>query len=338
MAEVRRDIVTDTWVIIQTGETDPNWRVQPTETRNAPDCPFCPGHEARTPPEIWALRPNGLAPNGTGWLVRVVPSQHPILRVEGELKRIAVGMHDMVTGIGANEVIIETPEHGVAFADLAAPQIAETLRTYRRRIADLYQDQRLRYVMVFKNHGAGAGATVPGHAHSELIALPATPRRIKDELSGARAYFQYKERCVFCDIIENELEVRKRLVVETPHFVGFAPYASRFPYELCIMPRRHAMDYENAPDEQLNDLAGALKRSLVALARVLGNPAYNFVLHTAPNRLLKPGYWGTLRDDYHWHLEIIPRIRRVAGFEWGSGFHVNPVAPETAANALREKM
>jgi len=334
MAEVRRDIVTDAWVIIQT---------EPVTVSGAPgfepaECPFCPRHEELTPREIFSIRPDASQPDQPGWLVRVVPSNAPVLRVEGVLEHHGVGIHDMVTGIGANEVIVETPEHIAALPDLSAGQIVLVLHAYRQRIADLYRDQRLRYVMVFKNYRQGAGASNLSHSHSELIALVATPRRIKDELTGARNYFEYKERCLFCDILENELAAGSRILLATPHFVVCAPYASRFPYELTIMPRRHIHAYDQASDAELDDLGQVLRRTLAALRATLGDPPYNYVLHTAPNLLPVRGYWQTIREDYHWHLEIIPRTKRVAGFEWGSGFHINPVAPETAIEALRGRL
>jgi UDPglucose--hexose-1-phosphate uridylyltransferase len=334
MAEIRRDIITDAWVIVQT-EPAP---ARPALAPEPEKCPFCTGHEALTPPEVFSIRPDESRPDQPGWLVRVVPSNAPILRVEGALEHHGVGIHDMVTGIGANEVVIETPEHIAALPDLAAGQIALVLQAYRQRITDLYRDPRLRYCMVFKNYRQGAGASNLTHSHSELIALPATPRLIKDELTGAREYFEYKERCLFCDILQNELADGTRVLLESPHFVVFAPYASRFPYELTVMPRRHVHAYEQASDIELDDLGRVLKQTLTALRAAIDDPPYNYVLDTAPNLLPIRGYWQTIRDDYHWHLEIIPRTKRVVGFEWGSGFHINPVAPELAVRALKGKL
>ena len=225
MAEVRRDIVTDAWVIVQT-EPAP---VVPALAPEPEKCPFCPGHEAMTPPETFSIRPDASKPDQPGWLVRVVPSNAPILRVEGEVKHHGVGIHDMVTGIGANEVIIETPQHALSLPDLPATQIALVLQAYRQRINDLYQDQRLRYVMVFKNYRQGAGASNFTHSHSELIALVATPRRIKDELTGARNYFEIQERCVFCDILQNELGAGRGYCWRRPISSSLRPMPRGFP-------------------------------------------------------------------------------------------------------------
>ncbi len=332
MSEVRRDIVTDTWVIVRTGPERPA-----PEAAGAPEpCPFCAGREGQTPPEIAAVRASGSAANQPGWLVRVVPDRNPVLRIEGELARSGVGIHDVVTGIGANEVIIESPEHVTNFADLADEQVERVLGVYQDRLVDLYRDKRFRYVLVFKDHGTLAGGSSIGHVHSQVIALPATPRRVKDQLAGARAYYQYKERCIFCDILQDELAGGSRVLETTGHFAVFAPYASRLPYELRVCPRRHSYSYAETSREELADLARVLRRTIGRLYRALADPPYNMVLHTAPNLLPQRGYWQTVREDYHWFIELIPRVKRTDGFEWGSGFFINPVAPERAVAVLKE--
>ncbi|HDQ99932.1 MAG TPA: DUF4921 family protein [candidate division WOR-3 bacterium] len=334
MSEVRRDIVTDTWVIVET-ERDPAPDRGERAVRRPPACPFCAGNEAMTPPEIAAVRDRG-GPDAPGWRVRVVPDRHPVLRIEGRLERVGVGIHDMVTGVGANEVVVEAPDHETSFAALKPGQVELILRTWRERLADLYRDQRFRYVIIFKDHGTMAGGTMIEHVHSQIIALPATPRRIKDQLAGARNYFEYKERCIFCDILQDELRSRDRVVVEGERFAVFTPYASRLPFELRVMPKRHRFSYAEAADEELAELAHTLPSVMAALDRALDAPPFNLVLHTAPNLLPQKGYWQTVRDDYHWFIEIIPRVRRTDGFEWGSGFFINPVPPERAAARLRE--
>jgi len=337
MSEVRRDILTDTWVIVQTGATEVPLNHR-TPRKPPAVCPFDVGNESKTPPEIFAIRDEKTVPNLPGWQVRVVPNKEPALGIEGELIREGVGIHDKVSGIGANEVIIETPEHIKSMHALSAKQISLVFKTYQARIIDLYKDKRFRYVMVFKDYGALAGASTIEHSHSQLIALPATPQQIKSELSGARAYFEYKERCIFCDIIANELEDRSRVILENNLFVVLAPYASRFPFELLVFPKRHAFSFEMVTAEDITNLGEVLKQIMQALYDTLSDPPYNYVLHTAPNLLPQRDYWTTIRDDFHWHLEIIPRIKRTDGFEWGSGFFINPVAPETVASKLKEKL
>jgi UDPglucose--hexose-1-phosphate uridylyltransferase len=337
MSEVRRDILSDTWVIVLTESTEVPLDHR-TQRKPPPVCPFDAGNESQTPSEVFAIRSDHTLPNQPGWQVRVVPNKNPVLRIEGNLIREGVGIHDKVSGVGANEVIIETPEHITTLHSLSAQQISLVFRTYRTRILDLYKDKRFRYVMVFKDYGALAGASTIEHSHSQLIALPATPQQIKSELAGAKAYFEYKERCIFCDVIANELEDQSRVILETNYFVVLAPYASRFPFELLIFPKRHAFSYEIMNPEEIADIGEVMKRTMKALYETLFDPPYNYVLHTSPNLLPQHGYWSTIRDDFHWHLEIIPRVKRTDGFEWGSGFFINPVAPERVASKLKEKL
>jgi UDPglucose--hexose-1-phosphate uridylyltransferase len=336
MSEVRRDIVTDTWVIIDT-ENDVIPKGKPDPELGDADCPFCEGNENRTPNEIFAVR-DGSAANQPGWRVRVIPNIAPILQVEGDLVKTGIGVYDMVSGIGANEVIVEAPNHTRHLFDLPDEHVALILKTYRIRIEDLHKDQRLRYILVFKNHGSAAGASAIEHTHSDLIALPATPIRVKQKLNGAREYFGYKERCLFCDIIQQEIEMADRLVFTSDHFAVIAPYASRFPFELLVVPRKHQYSYKLIDQDQINDLAIILKKLFQAIHTILNDPPYNLILNDSPNLLPKKHYWTTIADDFHWHIEIIPRIHRSTGFELGTGFHINRFAPEKAAGILRENL
>ncbi len=340
MPELRKDPVIGRWVIISTERAkrpmdflSPHEHVE-TET----DCPFCEGKEADTPPEIYAVRPNGAAPNTAGWSVRVIPSVKPVLRIEGELNRRAKGMYDVMNGIGAHEIIVESPEHVGNLADVPVERIREGLQVSVHRIIDLEHDPRFRYVLWFKNYGAVAGAGRIQHVRSQLIATPVTPKRVKEELAGARRYFEDKERCLVCDLIAQEREMKDRIVLDSAHMLVLCPFASRFPFELVFLPKRHACDFAAMTQEEIADLAIVMKQALGRLKSVLDDPPYNYVLHTAPFRRnrLKAGYWKTIEEDYHWHIELIPRLTRVAGFEWGSGFYINPTPPEEAARYLRD--
>lgn len=333
MSEVRRDIVTDTWVIIDT-ENDNIPKVPVRDSAVSTGCPFCEGNESRTPDEIYAVRDDGTA-NGPGWKLRVIPNINPILRIEGELQKSGVGVYDMVTGIGANEVIVETGRHVTNFFELGEERIGLVLRTYRQRIEDLHQDTRMRYILVFKNHGPLAGASTMSHTHSDLIALPATPVRVKQKLSGARAYYGYKERCLFCDIMQQEIDMGDRLIFQSDHFVVIAPYASRFPFETLILPKRHAFSYKMIDDAEIRDLALVLGRVCRAMYEVLDDPPYNLILCDSPNLLPRADYWATIKSDFHWHIEITPRMYRTTGFELGTGFYINHIAPELAASTFR---
>ena len=332
MPELRKDPVVGRWVIISTERSRRPTNFTPApETRGSDFCPFCPGNEDKTPPEVHAVRANGGPPNSPGWSVRVVPNKFPALQIEGSLDRRGEGLYDRMNGVGAHEVVIEGPRHDQNLADLPIEHIRDVLAAYRERVVDLHRDRRFRYVLIFKNHGALAGATLE-HAHTQLIATPIIPKILQEELEGARRYFELKERCVFCDIVQQETaeDNGRRVVMTTDRFVAIEPFAPRFPFETWILPRRHDAAYQTTtdPDECL-DLAHILKDTLQPLNRALDRPPYNFVIHTSPVSD------GDL-EYYHWHLEIMPKLTRVAGFEIGSGFYINPTPPEDAAQYLRE--
>lgn len=302
-------------------------------------CPFCPGNEHLTPPEILAVRNNGSAPNKPGWAIRVIPNKFPALRIEGELGRQGYGMYDKMNGIGAHEVIIETTEHQQELPDYSHSGMEQVLRTYRDRLDDLKKDPRFKYTLIFKNHGLHAGASLE-HSHSQLIAVPVTPKRVAEELFYCRDYYEYKERCLLCDIISQEQRFEERMILQEENMIALVPYASRFPFEVHILPRRHMHDYCKISDREISSLAHVMKTVLKKIRRALGDPAYNYILHTSPVPMPRPGHpemWGTIELDYHWHIEIIPRLTRVAGFEWGTGFYINPVTPENSAKYLREE-
>jgi UDPglucose--hexose-1-phosphate uridylyltransferase len=328
--ELRKDPVTGRWVIISTERRKrPNdFRVETAVSIGRASCPFCPGHEDLTPPEVFAFRQNGAAANGPGWDVRVVPNKFPALEVEGGLDREGEGMFDRMNGIGAHEVIIETPEHDRTFATMSEGEIERVLWAFRARVQDLKQDRRFQYILIFKNHGAPAGATIE-HTHSQLIALPIVPNFVREELDGAKRYFKAKERCVFCDIIRQELADRRRVVLENADVVAVAPYASRLPFETWLLPRRHGARFEEAPRHEYESLARLLKSVMIRVDRALESPAYNLILHTAPLA-------EAVDDTYHWHMELMPKLTRTAGFEWGTGFYINPTSPEEAARVLRD--
>ncbi len=338
MSELRKDPVVDRWVIIaaERGRTPTDYQApQPTPAGAA--CPLCEGNEQMTPGEIWALRPEGTSADSPGWQVRVVPNKYPALRVEGETNRRGIGSFDMMNGIGAHEVAIESPDHYWQMGDGPPEKIQEVLLSYRSRLSDLYRDERLRYCVIFRNYGAEAGATI-SHPHSQIMAIPVVPSRVKSKLITARDYYRRKERCIFCDVIDQELAQEERIVFTNDQFVAMTPFASRFPFELAIYPREHSHDFAHVDEKGLAALADVLHRCLANLRASVGSPAYNFVLNVAPNTVPRPGrpeYWQTLGLDYHWHIEILPRLTGVTGFEWGTGFYVNPVAPEEAAEFLR---
>lgn len=327
MSVLRRDPTTGRWVVFA-GDG--------MRRRSADEpCPFCVRHEALTPPEIVAWgRPAGAAPNTPGWSVRVVPNARPMLRIETPLERRAEGMFDWTSGTGAHEIVVESPEHCTSLADLSPAQVTTVLGAWAQRITDLKQDPRFRSIFVFKNQGVLAGAGVPDHVHSQVIGLPVTPKALKEILEGARRHYTLKERCVTCDVIQTQLEGGRRLIFATERFVAIAPWASRHPYECWLLPRQHAADFESMPPADLAELAGALIRLLGRVEEVLPEPAYNLFLYSAPARDARRGYWTTLAEDFHWHIQVLPRPAEMTGFELGSGLFVNPVLPEDAARML----
>ncbi|MBI4875179.1 MAG: galactose-1-phosphate uridylyltransferase [Acidobacteria bacterium] len=329
MPELRKDPVTGRWVIIATdrAKRPSDFVRESVMPRGVPVCPFCPGQEQRTPPEVLAYR-NGNAPNEPGWSLRVIPNKVPALRVEGEIDRQGEGLYDKMTGIGAHEVIIETPEHLSTLATLHEKRIEDLFWAFRDRILDLRKDRRLRYILLFKNHGEAAGASLE-HTHSQLIALPVVPKRVQEEIAGSRRYFDFKERCIYCDIVRQELEAGARVILETDHCVAIAPYAPRFPFETWILPRAHQSHFEEAEAPTLQSLAWLFRAMLRKMDKVLERPPYNLVIHTSP---IQEGP----NPHYHWHIELIPKLTKVAGFEWGTGFYLNPTPPEEAAQFLRE--
>ena len=233
-----------------------------------------------------------------------------------------------MTGVGAHEVIIESPDHIKSLADLSERRVEDLFWAFRDRILDLKRDTRLRYVVMFKNHGEAAGASL-AHSHSQLIALPVVPIQVREEIEGSLRYFSFKERCVFCDMVRQESADGARVILETDEVLVIAPYAPRFPFETWILPRAHGSHFEAAHPSLIQSLAWAVRSTLRKLEKTLEDPAYNFLIHTAPIQE------GALAH-YHWHMEIIPRMTKVAGFEWGTGFYINPTPPEESAQYLRD--
>jgi UDPglucose--hexose-1-phosphate uridylyltransferase len=329
MPELRKDPIVGRWVIIATDRAKrpevPKHEAPPARPEY---CPFCEGQETNTPHEILAYRDRNTRPNEKGWRVRVVPNRFPALQIEGDLQKRGEGMYDKMNGVGAHEVIIECPKHEASLADLSEENIREVFWVYRDRLVDLKKDPRLVYGMVFKNVGTAAGATLE-HTHSQLIVTPIVPINVWEEMSGALEFFNYRGRCIYCDMIQQELSSDKRIVLDTPNFLSFAPYAARFPFETWIVPKNHNSHFENIQKTEVDELGTVMKTILLKLEVALDRPAYNYIIHNSP-------FDTQALPHYHWHIEVIPRLTRVAGFEWGTGFYINPVPPEQAAAFLHD--
>jgi UDPglucose--hexose-1-phosphate uridylyltransferase len=345
MPELRKDPFSHRWVIIAPEHAPGAYHLgsgsdDPIFNRGPAACSLCPGNEVHTPPEVYSLRPReGTAsgPNAPGWSLRVVPHKFPVLRVEGALSEQAHGVYDRMNGIGAHEVVVETPDHARQLCDLSPAEIEQVLWAFRQRILDLRRDLRFRYISVFKAHGQRAGANF-GHSHSQIIASPFIPQGILDELSALRAHHEARRRCLLCDIGRQETEEGQRVILDNGTYVVLAPYASRTPFETFIMPLVHTPAFEDA-QATYGPLSSALRITLRKLRAALDNPAFILNLHNAPfdeGRPLPGENPFFHRPTYHFHIEIRPVLGRSIPIPWGSGSYVNPTPPEEAAHYLRE--
>ena len=329
MSEFRKDPIVDRWVIVATERAaKPVELVQQARMRAVESCPFCEGHEEETTPEILAYREAPSSIDGRGWRVRVIPNKYPAVTAAGSGQRTGAGFYHQVSGVGAHEVIVECPRHDTNLAELSTKHVCDVLSVYGDRLRDLAGDERLAYALIFKNYGALAGASME-HCHSQVLATPTVPLLVAEELEGSAEHYRRSGTCPYCTLLGEELSAgADRIVMETSRYVVLCPFASRFPFEMWLLPRTHASHFEQQNETELTELAAGLKSALRRLGAVLNDPAYNFYLHTAPLRAVS-------MPHYHWHLEIFPRLAQLAGFEHGSGMFINPIRPEHAAELLR---
>lgn len=329
MPEWRKDPVVDRWVVIasERGKRPSDYKVAPDLPRGG-RCPLCPGHEQDTPPEVLAFRDSGAGSNQPGWWVRVVPNKFPAVRIEGDFDCRQDGVYKQMNGLGAHEVVVESTGHHRGLEEQPARQVEEVIWAWRQRSLDLRRDSRFKYIQIFKNFGQVGGASLE-HPHSQILALPVIPADVQGELAGAQACWREHGGCVYCSILRQEVSAGRRMVVENEHFISFVPFAARFPFEMCILPREHQWDFGSIREEQVADLAQIIRHSLGKLNNIFGRPPYNLYLHTAP---VNSGHY----EEYHWHVEILPRLTILAGFELATGYVINPTPPEMAAAELRD--
>jgi UDPglucose--hexose-1-phosphate uridylyltransferase len=329
MGELRRDPIVGRWVIVDTD--NPNAPADFNYDQYVPKgglCPFCYGNEFMTPPEINCFRDPNTHANTPGWTVRVVANKFAALQIEGSLERRGIGIYDMSNGVGAHEVLIETPYHAKDLPDLLPEEVENYFKMCCARCQDLAKDERFKYLMLFRNYGSAAGATLE-HPHTQIVALPMVPKNALEELHGAKEYFNYRERCIFCDIIRQELQEKDRLVLENKYFLSFCPFVSRFPFEIMIIPKKHSGNFSLMSAEEIKALAEIMQGTLRKLKKVFENISYNYIIHSSPiNSELEGEY-------YHWHIELMPKLTQVAGFEWGTGFYLDSTSPELAAQYLK---
>ena len=327
MAELRRHPILGEWVVICPERED-----HLSERCHAP-CLYCGGNEDRCGVEIYASEPPSDNGNSNG-RIRVVAGSPPLFQIEGGLGKRAVGMCDCMQSIGAHEVVIESPAHDGDLDTLDDETVCGLLDVLRLRSADLMRDERFRHITMFKlNTCNDSGNRV--HPVWDIVATPFIPRTIKDELRGAKQYFLHKERCAFCDYTRQEADAIERVIIQDPHTIAILPYAARFPFEIWLLPLRHSPDFGTATAEETLSIARSLKRLIAALKRLEHYRGYMVSIHTAPVRRKKPGAWKTIEQDYHWHIELRPRLNGVDGVRESVGFHMNSMPSEEAAGVLR---
>ena len=339
MPELRRDPIVGFWTIISTERSRRPVEFKAKEIVEEAACSFCEGRESETTGEVYAVRKQGTQANGPGWEVRVIVSKEPLLSQDGVLDRVGQGIYDFMQGVGKHEILIESPKHKHDLNEFEPLEVERVIEVYANRLNELRQDKRFKYGLLFKNHGhlSGAAKDVVAHSRSQLIGLPIIPKRVKEELSGARAYFERRDRCVYCDMLKQEAAEGMRLVTQNGSFLAFCPFASRAPFEMWIFPKKHQADFGKIGPSEIPDLALILKECLTRLNKLLNDPPFNLILHTAPFRHeKKEELWKTIEEDSHWYFHIQPRLTQSAGFEWGTGIHINPTPPEDAALLLRE--
>jgi UDPglucose--hexose-1-phosphate uridylyltransferase len=332
MPELRQDPATKQWVIIARERAKrPHDFVRPVLPPPLPeykeDCPFCPGNESMTPPETMAYRRGGL-PNGPGWWVRTVPNKFSALVPAGSISRKEEeGLFRKMDGVGQHEVIIESPQHNLFIPLMEDKQVEEVLLAYRERYLALREDPRFKLIIIFKNHGRGAGTSLE-HPHSQLVATPIVPLNIRHRFEKAASHYDDDGTCVYCDILREGLRVRTRLIMETDRFVTFHPFASRAPFETWILPKEHQASFGSISTGDAKEFAGVLKTTLLKLYKGLSNPDFNYIIHTAPTK-------DEHEEYFHWHLQILPRLVTPAGFELGTGIFINTALPEETAAFIR---
>ncbi len=319
MPQIRKDPLVNRWVIIATERSrrpasfnDPI----PVETAKS-ECPYCTGRE------------NNVIAQHDG--VRVISSGSPLMDFSQPFVKKHQGLYEVCPSFGSHEVVLETPEHTANMADLSTAAIANVFKTYAKRMELHRANPAIKYVLAYKNYGVAAGSRPIGHSRSQIMAMPVNPRRVKDKLDGAKRYYDFHDRCLMCDMIHQEVADGKRIITMNNDFIALVPFAARFPFEVMIIPKTHHHDYAQGIIGREASLAAIMQDILKRFKLGLNDPAYNFMIQTSPFNHLT-----TVVDDYHWHIEIMPRLTRVAGFERGTGFYISPIPPEMAAQFLKE--
>lgn len=328
MPELRQNLISGEWVIISTERAKrPEDFVKGKKEKvilppYKEDCPFCPGHEDKTPPETYRIG------DEKNWKVRVVYNKFAALSLEGERTRKTDGIYHSMNGVGIHEVIVEHPSHNVLTALVSREEVIDIIRAYINRYISAQKDERIEAIIIFKNYGLGAGTSLE-HPHSQLIATPIVPPQLRNRIEQAIHYFDDTGKCIFCDTLKSELTIKKRVILETGHFVSFIPYAALSPFHIWIFPKRHMASFIEINEDEIKDLASILKLTLAKLYYGLDNPDFNYTIRSIPI--------GEKGVEYlHWYISLIPRVSQTAGFELGSGMFINVALPEKSAEYLRQ--
>jgi len=328
MPELRQNMLTDEWVIIASERAKRPEDFKTKEAARPPlpefsaQCPFCPGNEAHTPPAELTIERNGK------WAVRVVPNKFAALQKDVPFQSKRVGHFLKATGYGIAEVIVETPQHNLTLATLDGGSVENVVKAYKLRLQSAAKQKHICFVNIFQNHGVRAGTSLE-HPHSQLIATPVIPPHVRNPIEQAVRYYDAHGRCIYCVMLAEEIRRHERVITETDHFVCYAPYASRTPFEVRIMPRRHVASFADIEDREISDFASLLKNILARIYNGLNNPDYNFIIRSSPVGDENAKY-------FHWYLVIIPKLTTPAGFEIGTGIYINVTYPEQCAEFLKD--
>ena len=329
MSEIRQDPATKEWVILASNRVKrPRDFMKKRQKRSLPpyqpSCPFCPGNEYLCPEEILRYP----AKEGSGWRVRVITNKYPALVPQGSPQQSGeAGFFTKMNGVGAHDVIVETPVHNRFIPLMEDQEVEELLTVYRERYNQLSRDPGVKVIIIFKNHGEAAGTSLI-HPHSQLVATPIVPAELRQQFEVAIAHYNNTGRCLYQDIIDHELRAGERIVMDTEGFVVFHPFASRMPFETWVVPKKGQASFGNVPTKDLASLAQVLRITLLKLYLSLNDPDFNYVIHTAP-------VGDESKDYYLWHVRIVPRLTSIAGFEIGSGMYINAAFPEETADFIR---
>jgi len=331
MSQLRQNIVLKEWVIISTDRAK-----RPEQLKEDKDisesklpeydekCPFCPGNEERTRnnEEIFRIG------NEKDWALRVIPNKYPALVPQTDKVSVNTsGYFRWMDGIGHHEVLIESPKHNLTLATMETTDILNVLKTYQQRINSLMELPYIESVIPFRNHGVKAGASLI-HPHSQIIALPVIPKDVISRMNESIRHHEEHRDCIFCSLLNKELDSKERIVIESQYFVVFVPYAAYSPFAMWLFPKRHASSFTEVTEQEIIELAPVLRQALRKLYYGLNDPDYNYIIRSAPK-----GYRNSA--FFHWYITIVPRLTRSAGFELGSGMFINPSIPENDAEYLR---